>query len=500
MVKIATDGKVTIQANKINVYAQQHNIWGQQDKLGGQGQPAPSPKPQQPVTVKLIYCYTDGTAHGKPIAQARSRAWNQELPKFYPNTDALGQCWIENLSPGDLTLKNHTVSSHQSPQALLITQVNQQKQSPWQEVEVKVPAGSSQGQAIDQQHTFKLHAVYPPILKNYNDCISDNFQPPCLTAEELEYFKNNDNNIIVFVHGYNVDWGNFGKDIRSVDSISADEVLVSTTPQDCTVARFLEDLQHKFPNIPSDVKKINGMDVDAALNGTESHNWLLHMEYNLNCAATGKYPFDWQEHGTDYTRILGIHWPGNMGKMNFLQTEEPARKAGLALVQQLLQLHKAGITINLITHSLGARVALTAMQTLAQQGVTDMLEHVFLWEAAVPDNALSPLLASNPDRNIFPQAHQTAKQIIVLYSHLDDVLHKAYRLAMGEQISHIDLPLSQLQLIEIIAAAIFSRPALGYAGPDSTTAEALGNKLVGINQGDCLGGHSYMRIPEPKIV
>ena len=74
------------------------------------------------------------------------------------------------------------------------------------------------------------------------------------------------------------------------------------------------------------------------------------------------------------------------------------------------------------------------MQTLAQDQ-QNILDNVFLWQAAVPDNALSPILPYDPNNNIFPQANEAAKQITVLYSIDDPVLLTAYRAAMGEEVT-----------------------------------------------------------------
>ncbi|MBN6068550.1 hypothetical protein HYE54_07220, partial [Aggregatibacter actinomycetemcomitans] len=90
-----------------------------------------------------------------------------------------------------------------------------------------------------------------------------------------------------------------------------------------------------------------------------------------------------------------------------------------------------GIRINIITHSLGARVALSALNVLGDfdDGYNDKVDNLIMWEAAVADNALTNLdnyeakKAYNPvAMEIFPYAWKVPKHISVLYSQEDGVL------------------------------------------------------------------------------
>ncbi|MCL1488054.1 MAG: hypothetical protein MH186_09245 [Marinobacter sp.] len=99
--------------------------------------------------------------------------------------------------------------------------------------------------------------------------------------------------------------------------------------------------------------------------------------------------------------------------------------SGRRLAPLLLQLANAGIAINLLSHSLGARVALTALNIMGIIGKRDLVDHLFLWQPAVADNALT----NDSSRDVhplglgvFPAAHSAARKIVVLHSRGDGIL------------------------------------------------------------------------------
>lgn len=236
----------------------------------------------------------------------------------------------------------------------------------------------------DQQETTEFA---PPVLINLrNDAPAGNHT--LLSPEQLDYFKHNGNNALIFVHGYNVPLGEFGQ-------------------------------AHSADALPADVYRPSK---NNSINGIGAHNWLLNIEYQLNQAA-GYQGHD-QQNPHPYQRILCIAWEGNVGSTNFYGATLNALTAGRRLSAILHQLVEANIKINLMAHSLGARVILTAMNLLAETH-TQAIDHVFLWQPAVADNALSNRIENDTHpfgAGVFPQAHQAAKQIIVLHSSNDGVL------------------------------------------------------------------------------
>ncbi|MGC3875202.1 hypothetical protein ACPF7Z_18285, partial [Halomonas sp. GXIMD04776] len=147
-------------------------------------------------------------------------------------------------------------------------------------------------------------------------------------------------------------------------------------------------------------------------------------------------------------------WPGDTGATAFIEAEFVAMQSGRRLVNVLGQLLEAGIRVNLIGHSLGARVILTALNLLGERGVQQRIDHLFLWQPAVADNALSPdtpfsnvpprdgLFTPDPHRpgrevhplgmGTFPSAHRAVRNIVVLHSHEDGILGPSAHEDTGE--------------------------------------------------------------------
>lgn len=255
----------------------------------------------------------------------------------------------------------------------------------------------------------------PPVIINLREEAEP--QDDKLTPEQLEYFRTNGNNALIFVHGYNVPHGEWGRFLKG-DSRSSNwhgntrsfSRVPKWHPHKATVKQDPEALSEGYPFTLE----------DADVNGSGVQNWAIHMEYCLNEAA-GFDGTDWMP----FSRIINISWPGDTGSTDFMQAELNAMTAGRRLVPLLQQLQDAGIAVNLVTHSLGARVALTALNILGTTGRHNLVDHLFLWQPAVADNALS----NNPERDthplglgVFHAAYKAARQVVVLHSKGDGIL------------------------------------------------------------------------------
>ena len=234
----------------------------------------------------------------------------------------------------------------------------------------------------------KARAIHlpPPVVINLREEASPS--EDLLTDEQLDYFRANGNNALIFMHGYNVPHGEWGR---------------------------LGWHSHNA-SVWQDPQTVN----DEYLNGSGAHNWAVHMEYQLNRAAgfDGK---DWMP----FSRIINISWPGDTGSTDLMQAELNAMASGRRMVPLLLQLANAGIAINMLSNSLGARVALTALNIMGILGKRNLVDHLFLWQAAVADNALT----NDSSRDVhplglgvFPAAHSAARKIVVLHSRGDGIL------------------------------------------------------------------------------
>ncbi len=97
-----------------------------------------------------------------------------------------------------------------------------------------------------------------------------------------------------------------------------------------------------------------------------------------------------------------------------------ANEAGRELAKFLQTLHKE-TKINIITHSLGARVALSALNILGDFDgkYANWIDNLIMLEAAVADNAITGNYTreKNPlAMELFPFAHKAVKSIRIMYS------------------------------------------------------------------------------------
>ncbi len=291
-----------------------------------------------------------------------------------------------------------------------------------------------------------LHAttLYPPMIVNLRDEQKDHSKD-MLTPEQLRHIKNWGNNITIFIHGFNVPFGYYPKQFSGVDMVNMTTSAgmtpsLSKTPiakysaadSDRTLYRNLDMLTKRFSelNEPQMLSLYNKFKIDNVINGLGAHNWFIHMEDNLNRATD-------QFNRTDYrkfTRCLNVAWSGDVGFLNYLDAEESADRAGARLVPIIEKLTGLGVKVNIISHSLGARVLLKAMDILGgpTKNKTDIIDHVFLCEPAVPQSALSK--DASKDNSVkgnckYINAYKSSKKISVLFSSKDSVLSGAYQLA-----------------------------------------------------------------------
>ena len=245
-------------------------------------------------------------------------------------------------------------------------------------------------------------------------------------------------NVMLFIHGYNVGLGDPGKVLLTTSTTSStsqqveyhgldhqfnprrDTLYFSATP--ATICRLPQQLRQQFG------VAVDHLDItDDRINGTAAQNWWRHMEYNLNKAA-GFNGFDYhhQPHQPQYTRMLNVAWAGDpISPLDYMEVEPIAEQTAQHLLLSILKLAQQQIEINVIAHSAGNIVLIKLMELLGREHKT-YLNHVFMWQPAMPDNVLSPRAASQDDSLTgfwdTGRAYLSAQQIHVFYSHHDNVL------------------------------------------------------------------------------
>lgn len=334
--------------------------------------------------------------------------------------------------------------------------------------EVRMLPGTSAVFRIDGplRAPLSVKCLPPPALVNLRHGPGETPEPDYrLNDTELAYFRAL-GNAVVFIHGYNVTHGEPPRRITALnDEVDRESIVTLTqwSAEQDHVARMVAcdhaALAHAFPDFQQVVDFPQTVLLDAALdpgrdlNGSGAWAWLLCMEYNLNRAAGlgGPDDADWRwEH---YTRCIGVSWAGDHGATAFTDSEIHAVQAGRRLIPLLRQLHDAGITVSVITHSLGARVLLTALNILANEESDAGIENAILWQPAVSMVALTPQTDAekwqqewaerherDPDDHgltsdrealarrdplgtaVFGHAHRRAERFLVLHTDQDNTL------------------------------------------------------------------------------
>ncbi|WP_221250588.1 alpha/beta hydrolase [Desulfuromonas versatilis] len=284
--------------------------------------------------------------------------------------------------------------------------------------------------AIKAHYQIKMPLLFPPVIVNLREdrTTADPAARDLLSIRELDYFRNNGNNATIFIHGFNVPYGDFGRQVNAVNqpkviSCTSGErpVLDIEYGQAATIFRDLSSLGKRFPLLQDARFAWPSHFTEEELNGQAAHSWVVNLEDGLNRAA-GFNRHDYSK----FTRLIHVAWSGDVFQLNYIHAELHANRAGAKLARLIQQLVDAGIRINIIAHSLGNRVLLVAMNLLGQMpGRKECIDNVFMWQPAVPDTALSndPSKDTSVMRNWnFIHANRTAKTIMVLYSQQDNIL------------------------------------------------------------------------------
>lgn len=292
---------------------------------------------------------------------------------------------------------------------------------------------------------IRVPRLMPPIIFNLrnakmqgNEVVFDSESPDArilLTADEKEYIKANGNNITVFIHGYNVEFGEFHphfanmreEDVVMLKSTGLTPMPVTTTfllvddlDTKSTIYRDQEFLSTQFPDYSKkrieEEKEYN----PERINGNGVHEWIINLENNLNKAAG----FDGKEY-KKFTRCLFIAWPGDPDSpADYMTAAFESARMGPIVAKVFKELQGAidGIKINVIAHSQGNGVLLHALEKHALTNAPP-IEHAFLWQAAIPSNSLSPVRTKNThDLWYCPNAYKGANKITVLHSRNDNIL------------------------------------------------------------------------------
>ena len=263
----------------------------------------------------------------------------------------------------------------------------------------------------------EIQSLHPPIIMNLNDVIfdkksneplienpSDEHARLHLTEDELTYFKNNGNNVTIFIHGFNVPYGQFGEYIESLEYVNLKiedltkglnfpqkhyELRVKKSSTKKTIKlNFDEHIKNlDNPLSSEDLKFSNDYEpLRNSIEGVGMHSWLTDFEDNLNNAAGFNKDY------SEFTRALFIAWPGEpKSPADYMTANAQSKKTGRAFAEVLLQLRNFSpdMEINVIAHSQGNGVMLSAFDYLGEYHASKKVNHAFVWQAALPFTALN---------------------------------------------------------------------------------------------------------------
>jgi esterase/lipase superfamily enzyme len=123
-----------------------------------------------------------------------------------------------------------------------------------------------------------------------------------------------------------------------------------------------------------------------------------------------------------YDVVLGYAWPGGWSGLSFPVAVLRANRTGKRFRDTLAKLQNAAASVDVQTHSLGARVA---MEALDRGGVT--LRNLWLLAAAIDDETVEK-------GEEYFDAAQRCSRVYVMHSEQDPVLRTAYRI--GDLLDH----------------------------------------------------------------
>jgi esterase/lipase superfamily enzyme len=122
-----------------------------------------------------------------------------------------------------------------------------------------------------------------------------------------------------------------------------------------------------------------------------------------------------------YDHVVGYTWPGEDNFLEWYQAKSNANGAGRKF-RMLINQMPASFTVDVISHSLGARVVLKALKDRDSTSIKCQIRNYFCMAGAVDNEVLEA-------GEEFSAALLATKRLFVLHSARDQVLSGAYRIA-----------------------------------------------------------------------
>ncbi|MGE3919717.1 MAG: type VI secretion system tip protein VgrG, partial [Gammaproteobacteria bacterium] len=328
---IDKNGKVYIQAPKIIFKNKKINSKSNDIKLGGQAKlktPIPLLTEKENYLIKLFYRVGEKNS---PIRKTFVTLIDKKTLKSDEISDNKGFIALNELQ--HRTLSNIFIKNQ------AVIKLNEQYiNQPLDTISIN----EYDFKNIDKKSYSKsaiIECLFPPIIVNIREDVQNQYARSILSTEEIEYFKQNGQNATIFIHGYNVPYGGFSNQVTNVQP-----TLMEPFKQH-VVHKFNTVLNHSEQTIYTDIgpyvntpEKLTNFSETLGnlhhINGTGAHNWLIHMEDNMNRATQ---QFDRTNYKL-FTRLISIAWSGDLGALHFIEAEPRADKASEKMIDLILQL------------------------------------------------------------------------------------------------------------------------------------------------------------------
>ncbi|PID27149.1 MAG: hypothetical protein CR982_06770 [Candidatus Cloacimonadota bacterium] len=163
------------------------------------------------------------------------------------------------------------------------------------------------------------------------------------------------------------------------------------------------------------VKEISMEELKVAISGKS----VLILVHGYNKEAKGVYEAYKEIEGrTNYDIVVGFLWTGEDHAIEWYKAKRKANKSARFLKYILKKLWKANNNIDLMSHSLGARVTLNALK----QSNSRIINNYFCTAGAVDNESLE-------QGGEFYDSRFKYNNIIIMHSKKDDVLKLSYTIA-----------------------------------------------------------------------
>ena len=164
--------------------------------------------------------------------------------------------------------------------------------------------------------------------------------------------------------------------------------------------------------VPKPIKYLKGKRILMLIHGYNNepedvHNAYAMIEANIETHAASAYD-----------EVIGYIWPGGDGPFDYA----PAKKRANALARRvgiwLEKMKEADVTVDVMVHSMGARVIFKALKTTS----ATYARHIFTMAAAVDNESIEK------DEEFFPSTNR-CESVFVFHSRHDGVLRGPYFIA-----------------------------------------------------------------------